>query len=71
MVCTFCSVGLVFAPVTPKNTAVARSSNRPLFSMATMVLSKVGAAGLSAIAQNFGLLLRHARLDRGLDSHRP
>ncbi len=41
----------MFAPVTPKNTAVARSSNRPLFSRATMVLSKVGAAGLSAIVR--------------------
>ena len=34
--------------------------------MATMVLSKVGAAGLSAIALNFVLLLRHAGLNRGL-----
>ena len=40
----------MFAPVTEKNARCALSSKRPLFSIATIVFSKVGADGLSAIA---------------------
>src|SRR5215469_2678870 len=49
-VLTSCSLGLVFAPVTAPNAAMARSSNWPLFSSATMVFSNVGASGLLAMA---------------------
>src|SRR5690625_4735106 len=45
-----CSVSLVSALESRPNVIIARLRNLPLFSMATMVLSKVGAEGLFAIA---------------------
>ena len=62
----FCSVGLVLAPVTASKAAIARCSSWPVFSIATKVLSKVGGAGLSAMARISSMLLRHAGFDGGL-----
>jgi hypothetical protein len=42
--------GLVLAALTEKKAACTLRNNWPLFSMATMVFSKVGGAGLFAIA---------------------
>jgi hypothetical protein len=48
--CSFLRASLVSAPLSEKNTVVARSRMAPLFSIAMMVFSKVGLALLLAIA---------------------
>src|SRR5208337_3738322 len=54
MVLTFWRVSLVLAPVTPSKTSETRTSNWPLFSRATLVLSKGGAWKGSALGLKNG-----------------
>ena len=65
LVSVACSVSLVLAPLTALKARLARSSSRPERSIATTVLSKVGAAGLLAIAVTSRFCCGHAGEQRG------
>ena len=65
LVSVACKVSLVFAPLTALNARLARSSSWPERSIATTVLSKVGAAGLLAIAVTSRFCSRHSGEQRG------
>ena len=59
-----CSVGLVFASVTPLNAWRERSSRRPLRSSGTKVFANVGGAGSFAMAWISASCSSHPGLDR-------